>query len=56
MVQADQLVKSKLSRNILITAGASGIGKSMAEEFSSNGDDVWIVDKEKSLLENCPKT
>ena len=55
MVQADQLVKSKLTRNILITAGASGIGEAMAEEFSANGDNVWIVDKDKSLLENCPQ-
>ena len=55
MVQADQLVKSKLTRNILITAGASGIGEAMAEEFSANGDNVWIVDKDENLLESCPQ-
>ena len=42
-----------MSRNVLITAGASGIGKAMT--FEVNGDNVWIADSNKEQLDNCPK-
>ena len=44
-----------MSRNVLITAGASGIGKAMAKAFEFNGDNVWIADSNKEQLDNCPK-
>ena len=44
-----------MSRNVLITAGASGIGKAMAMTFEVNGDNVWIADSNKKQLDNCPK-
>ena len=42
-----------MSRNVLITAGASGIGKAVA--FEVNGDNVCIADINKEQLDNCPK-
>ena len=44
-----------MSRNVLITAGASGIGKAMAMTFEVNGDNVWIADSNQEQLNNCPK-
>ena len=44
-----------MSRKVLITAGASGIGKAMAKTFEVNGDNVWITDSNKEQLDNCPK-
>ena len=44
-----------MSRNVLITGGASGIGKAMAMTFEVNGDNVWIADTNKEQLDNCPK-
>ena len=44
-----------MPRNVLITAGASGIGKAMAEAYEVNGDNVWIADSNKEQLNNCPK-
>ena len=44
-----------MSRKVLITAGASGIGKAMAMTFEVNGDNVWIADSNKEQLDNCPK-
>ena len=44
-----------MSRNVLITAGGSGIGKAMAKAFDFNGDNVWIADSNKEQLNNCPK-
>ena len=44
-----------MSRKVLITAGASGIGKAMAKTFEVNGDNVWIADSNKEQLDNCPK-
>ena len=44
-----------MSRNVLITAGASGIGKAMTQAFEVNGDNVWIANSNKEQLDNCPK-
>ena len=42
-----------MSRYVLITAGASGIGKAMAEAFEKNGDSIWIVDSDVEAIEKC---
>ena len=44
-----------MSRKVLITAGASGIGKAMAKTLEVNGDNVWIADSNKEQLDNCPE-
>ena len=38
-----------MSKNVLITAGASGIGKAIAEAFEKNGDSIWIVDSDGAV-------
>ena len=42
-----------MSKNVLITAGASGIGKAMAEAFEKNGDSIWIVDSDGEAIDKC---
>ncbi len=42
-------------RQVLITAGASGIGRAMAEAFAGQGDKVWITDVDIEALASCPK-
>ena len=44
-----------MPRNVLINAGASGIGKAMAMTFEVNGDNIWIADNNKEQLNNCPE-
>ena len=39
---------------VLITAGANGIGKAMAEAFSAANADVWITDVDENALEQAP--
>lgn len=41
-------------RKVLITAGASGIGRAMAEAFAADGYEVWVTDINKSALQACP--
>lgn len=41
-------------KRVLITAGASGIGRAMAEAFSGAGYTVWVTDIDKSALATCP--
>ncbi|MBI6629441.1 SDR family oxidoreductase [Pontibaca salina] len=41
-------------QQVLITAGASGIGRAMAEGFAASGADVWIVDADADALASCP--
>ena len=40
---------------VLITAGASGIGKAMAEGFARAGARVWVTDVDAAALATCPK-
>lgn len=40
---------------ILITAGATGIGRAMAEAFAPEGHEVWVTDIDADALETCPK-
>ena len=56
MELAKESVKGKRvkNNNVLITAGASGIGKSIAEKFFQNQYKVWIVDKDQKALDRCP--
>ena len=44
-----------MSKKVLITAGASGIGKAMANAFHKKGYDIWIVDVDVAMLQRCPK-
>ena len=39
---------------VLITAGASGIGRAMAEAFAAAGARVWVADVDATALEDCP--
>lgn len=39
---------------VLITAGASGIGRVMGEAFFAAGWRVWVTDIDPSALANCP--
>jgi NAD(P)-dependent dehydrogenase (short-subunit alcohol dehydrogenase family) len=41
-------------QKVLITAGASGIGKAMAQAFQSAGARVWVVDVDEASLEQSP--
>ena len=43
-----------MSLRVLITAGASGIGRAMADAFAANGAQVWVADIDKVALETCP--
>ena len=40
---------------VLITAGATGIGRAMAEAFASAGHAVWVTDIDAAALASCPK-
>ncbi|WP_137701564.1 SDR family oxidoreductase [Marimonas lutisalis] len=39
---------------VLITAGASGIGRAMAERFDAGGFEVWITDIDEAALDKVP--
>ena len=41
-------------KKVLITAGASGLGKAMATAFDAAGDSVWVVDIDQKALDSCP--
>ncbi|MEN9063487.1 SDR family oxidoreductase [Ponticoccus litoralis] len=44
-----------LSENrVVITAGASGIGRAMAEGLAREGAKVWVTDVDEAALESCP--
>jgi len=40
---------------VLITAGASGIGRAMGEAFASAGARVWVTDVDRDTLADLPK-
>lgn len=42
------------AQRVLITAGAAGIGRAIAEAFAANGADVWVVDRDRAALAACP--
>ena len=39
---------------VLITAGASGIGRAMGEAFGAAGARVWVADVDAAALADCP--
>jgi len=39
---------------VLITAGAAGIGRAMAERFAASGAQIWVADMDQSALATCP--
>jgi NAD(P)-dependent dehydrogenase (short-subunit alcohol dehydrogenase family) len=39
---------------VLITAGASGIGRAMAEAFEAAGFEIWVTDVSDAALGACP--
>lgn len=43
-------------KKVLITAGASGIGRAMGEAFEAAGHEVWVTDVDPAALEGVPKT
>ena len=42
-------------QRVLITAGAAGIGRAMAEAFTATGAAVWVVDADAAALADCPQ-
>jgi NAD(P)-dependent dehydrogenase (short-subunit alcohol dehydrogenase family) len=43
-------------KRALITAGASGIGRAIAQGFDAAGFEVWVTDVDAQALEDCPDT
>ena len=43
-----------MDKRVLITAGASGIGRAMGQAFHAAGARVWIVDIDAGMLAGCP--
>jgi len=43
-----------MSQRVLITAGASGVGRAMAEAFDAVGARVWVADVDAAALNTCP--
>ncbi|MEM6308273.1 MAG: SDR family oxidoreductase, partial [Pseudomonadota bacterium] len=41
-------------KRVLITAGASGIGRAMGDAFTAAGWQVWVTDVDKAALESLP--
>ena len=41
---------------VLVTAGASGIGRAMAQGFADAGFEVWVTDIDAAVLDDVPKT
>jgi NAD(P)-dependent dehydrogenase (short-subunit alcohol dehydrogenase family) len=39
---------------VLVTAGAAGIGRAMAEAFAAAGARVWVTDVDEAALAACP--
>ena len=43
-----------MSQRVLITGGASGIGRVMAERFARDGAEVWVTDVDAAALGDLP--
>ncbi|MGD1880512.1 MAG: SDR family oxidoreductase [Kiloniellaceae bacterium] len=39
---------------VLVTAGAAGIGRAIAEAFAARGARLWVVDVDAAALDSCP--
>lgn len=44
-----------MTRRILITAGANGIGLVIARTFAAAGDRVWVTDVDGAMLQSLPE-
>lgn len=51
---ADMERQSKAGRRVLITAGASGIGRAMGMAFDAQGYEVWVTDVDPVALGQLP--
>ncbi|MEM9139764.1 MAG: SDR family oxidoreductase, partial [Pseudomonadota bacterium] len=45
-----------MSGRVLITAGAAGIGRAVAEAFERDGARVWVTDIDREALADCPSS
>ncbi|WP_170370589.1 SDR family oxidoreductase [Ruegeria arenilitoris] len=43
-----------MTGRVLITAGASGVGRAMAEAFDAAGAQIWVADVDAAALQACP--
>jgi NAD(P)-dependent dehydrogenase (short-subunit alcohol dehydrogenase family) len=43
-----------MPQRVLITAGASGIGRAIAEAFAAQGAQIWVADIDPAALATCP--
>ncbi len=43
-----------MSSRVLVTAGASGVGRAMADAFDASGASVWVADLDQAALADCP--
>jgi NAD(P)-dependent dehydrogenase (short-subunit alcohol dehydrogenase family) len=43
-----------MAHRVLITAGASGIGRAIADAFAVEGAQVWVADIDAAALATCP--
>ncbi len=43
-----------MTGRVLITAGASGVGRAMAQAFDAAGAQVWVADTDPDALAACP--
>ena len=43
-----------MTQRVLITAGASGVGRAMAKAFAATGARVWVADLDRDALAACP--
>ncbi len=43
-----------MTQRVLITAGASGVGRAMAQGFDAAGAQVWVADVDDAALKTCP--
>ncbi len=43
-----------MSARVLVTAGASGVGRAMADAFDASGASVWVADLDQVALADCP--
>ena len=44
-----------MAKRVLITAGASGIGRTMADAFVAAGSEVWVCDVDAAAIAALPK-
>ncbi|MGB0439993.1 MAG: SDR family oxidoreductase [Paracoccaceae bacterium] len=44
----------KPNSTVLITGGASGVGRAMGEAFDAAGATIWVVDVDQTALDTCP--